>query len=258
MTTHPYDVGHFNGGQRDWRDLARFWLELLEGKHTPRPLAALHLNEIGDQDRAVAWLEDHGYPVVARPREVPDGLKDGIALNPFLVELLWERTIKIGDAFEGRRRRNGKLIHVRMANKYAHIAHVRHIASQRTPMHLTTHVWPSVYLPVQRPHAKAMLANLAAVMDDLTGVRIESMDQNTGIGRAGYADLIAPMRLVARSAQEDLGPVGTWGKAPIDDFWTHHGGLARRWISTVDMPGAERTGGEHLALILHGALIARP
>lgn len=258
MTTHPYDVGHFNGGQRAWRDLAQFWLELLEGQHTPRPLAALHLNEIGDQDRAVSWLEDQGYPVVARPQEIPDGAKEGIALNPFLVELLRTDWVKVGDAFEGRRKTpGGGLRHVRMANKYLHIAEVRHIASRRTPTHMAAHMWPSVYLPVQKPRARVMFRNIAAGINAESGVRIMSMDQNTGMGRAGYPELIAPMRAVAVSAQEDLGPLGTWGRAPIDDFWTAGAHYTPNRISTVNMPGKERTGGEHLALILHGTLTAR-
>jgi hypothetical protein len=243
----PYDVGWFNGGQRTPpSSLLEAWVGLLNGRwHEGRKLVALHVGEVGDQGRALLELEHYGYKVLRGPSQ-DDKAKEAIIIDPERVRLFRPFIqMKVGDAFEGRR--SGHHGPVRMANKWVSQAELEDLASGHTPTHQVAHVWPSVSL--NSSHVADAVRRMAHLADATHGTLIHTCDWNM----ARDSHLMAPFRaLRLESAQETYGPQGTFypGGRPIDDI---HVRTSRHFrtteLLTLDMPGHERGGGEHRALV---------
>lgn len=248
-----YDFGYWNGGQRPRRDLREAWANLVLGSYTPLPLAVLGVSEVSDQiPNLQRCADDYGLGLILGPDRVPDGRKEAILYNPALVEPRGELVLTmVGRAFQGRR--HGRRGRVRMANKYAFEQEFVSLDTGWSPTHIVSHVWPSVSL--QKREVRGMVDGIARRAAEIKGTVLVTMDANMEPG----SSLLEPMDATDLvNSQDRYGPVPTFGGRAIDQGFVrespHYRMTGQR---VINLPGRERGGDEHLALIVEGQLTKR-
>ena len=259
----PYDVGHWNPGERDHAYIGETIVAALRGELTGDPIGVVHLNETADLiQKGVTFgrVEAAGMGYILGPSDVADGRKLAFAYNPDLVTPIGDKVnIKTHDAFMGRR--NGRKGTRRLGNRYQLGQEFRHLATGRTPWHFAGHVVPSVNLNMRQ--VREDNRNTASVYADHTGALIGFKDWNFDLSQGSGLDLrdeflrlFGHYTITCNGGADQFRHLPTWGNREID--WAVVRETQRFQVDGKDaikIPGREKEGGVgHKFVVLHTRL----